>query len=207
MTNPVPLLLYIHGFNSSASSVKGRQLQQDLEQRAFDCELWLPDLPHWPAEAVKLMFTRLRPLVGQRPLALIGSSLGGYYGTWLRERLLAEAAPGTRIPLVLINPGVRPFEYWESYLGEQQNLYTGERYELTMDHIRQLALLDVEGPSAPDDCLLLVQTGDETLDYRRAVKRYAGCRQRVEEGGSHGFDGFEATLPEIYRFFHFTDAK
>ncbi|WP_426415776.1 YqiA/YcfP family alpha/beta fold hydrolase [Aestuariirhabdus sp. LZHN29] len=197
-----PLLIYIHGFNSSARSAKAVQLQQDLSRQAFDSELWLPDLPHWPAQAVRVLFARLRPEVGQRPIALIGSSLGGYYGTWLRERLLAESPPGTRIPLVLINPAVRPYEYWGGYLGPQQNHHTGERYELTQDHLRQLVLLDIGEVSEPDDCLLMVQTGDETLDYRRALDRYAGCRQRVEEGGSHGFDGFEAALPEIYRFFN-----
>ncbi|MCL6415614.1 esterase [Aestuariirhabdus sp. Z084] len=206
MANSVPLLVYIHGFNSSSASFKAQQLQQDLEQQCFTCELWLPDLSHWPAQAVQQLFTRLKPEVGKRPIALIGSSLGGYYGTWLRQRLLSEAPQGTRIPLALINPAVRPYEYWDNYLGEQENHYTGERYTLTQDHVRQLVLLDVAQVSDPEDCLLLLQTGDETLDYRRALERYPNSQQQVEEGGSHGFDGFEAKLPNLYRFFHFIDA-
>ncbi len=201
MTATFPLLLYIHGFNSSSHSAKAQQLKNDLTNQPFDCELWIPDLPHWPAEAVRTMFARLREEVKNRQVLIMGSSLGGYYATWLRQRLLVEGQSEQGVKLVLINPAVRPFEYWQQQRGEQANYHTGERYQLTEDHVRQLALLDVDDISEPEDCFLMVQSGDDTLDYHRAVERYAGCLQRVEEGGSHGFDGFEAALPDIYRFF------
>ncbi|RZA09605.1 MAG: esterase YqiA, partial [Moraxellaceae bacterium] len=31
-------------------------------------------------------------------------------------------------------------------------------------------------------------------DYRQAVKKYAGCKQTVEEGGDHSFQNFERYL-------------
>lgn len=202
MTDTTPLLLYIHGFNSSSQSAKALQLKRGLVQQPFACELWAPDLSHWPAEAVRIMFARLREELERRPLCIIGSSLGGYYATWLRQRLLAERQSSQPIKMVLINPAVRPFEYWQEYLGEQIHYHTGERYQLTQDHVRQLALLDVGDISEPQDCWLMVQRGDQTLDYRLAVTRYAESPQRVEEGGSHGFEGFEGALPDIYRFFN-----
>lgn len=205
MTATTPLLLYIHGFNSSSRSAKAQQLKANLAKQLFECELWTPDLSHWPAEAVRGMFGRLREEIKHRQLLIMGSSLGGYYGTWLRQRLLAEGRFRQGVKLVLINPAVRPFEYWQQHQGEQVNYHTGERYQLTADHVRQLALLDVDEISEPQDCLLMVQRGDENLDYQRAVERYAGCLQRVEDGGSHGFDGFVSSLPEIYRFFNLVE--
>jgi len=128
-----------------------------------------------------------------RPTLLIGSSLGGYYATWLAERHGVKAA--------LINPAVSPWRYLErEFLGWHRNLYTGEEYEVTPRQVESLRRLEVERLSRPRDFLLLAQTGDEVLDYRLAVEKYAGARQVIEEGGSHAFDNFEAVLPLIFDF-------
>ena len=90
-------------------------------------------------------------------VCLIGSSLGGYYATWLAEQYDCRA--------VLINPAVRPYDFFEEYLGFNTNYYTAEQYELTMDHIEQLREIEVEQISNPDRYLMMLQTGDEVLDY------------------------------------------
>lgn len=124
---------------------------------------------------------------------LVGSSLGGYYATWLGEKYGCRAA--------LVNPAVSPGKtLGEAFLGPQENLYTGEQYEFTSDHARFLDTLDVNLLQHPENYLLLVQTGDEVLDYRHAVSHYAGSVQVVQEGGSHRFENFACMIPAIMEF-------
>lgn len=148
-----------------------------------------PDLPHRPAQAIAL----LEDLILQAPdkPALVGSSLGGYYATYLAERHDLQA--------VLINPAVAPYRLLTPLLGPQQNFYTGETYELTEQHMLELQELEIVHLH-PERYLLLVQTGDELLDYREAVARYTGAEQRVIPGGDHGFQYFEQYLAVILEF-------
>ena len=200
MTTTTPLILYIHGFNSSPQSRKCTELGQYLKQHAIPCEYLVPELDQWPGENARKLFETASTAIKERPVYIIGSSLGGYYGTWLMQRLL-ENEPDFPVKLVLINPAVKPYELFESYLGPQKNDYNGTEYELTLEHIEQLKHLDVPQLRNPDNILLLAQTGDETLDYRKAEIRYHDCPQRIDEGGSHGFDGFMEAIPMILSFF------
>ena len=125
-------------------------------------------------------------------LTFVGSSLGGFYATYLAERHDAKA--------VLINPAIRPFESLAAYLGPQRNPYTGTSYELTREHFAELEAMRVSRITRPERYLLLVQTGDELLDYRAAVAYYAGAWQLVEGGGDHAYREFGAQVPTILRF-------
>jgi hypothetical protein len=184
------VLIYIHGFNSSALSFKAGLIRRRMAELRRFCQLACPELPHRPAEAMALLeslVARYEP----HDVALIGSSLGGYYATWLAER------HGVRS--VLVNPAVRPYDLLAQYLGPQTNLYTGARYELTPSHIEELRGLEVE-TITPERYFLMVQTGDEVLDYREAVARYRGARQMVIEGGDHGFGSFGEHLDSALAF-------
>ena len=183
------MLIYIHGFNSSPASFKANLLKRQLEALGRGAEFSAPALPDRPGAAAVLLE---RELANHPGAALIGSSLGGFYATWLAERHGLKA--------VLVNPAVRPYEGLRQYLGEQQNLYTGARYELMQAHLEELRQMDVGAISRPERYLLLVRTGDEVLDYREAVERYRGCRQRVIEGGDHGFSDFGDYLDEVLGF-------
>lgn len=182
------MLIYVHGFNSSPDSFKARLLKSRLEVMGRGAEFVAPALPPGPAQAIAL----LEALVVQHPGAtLIGSSLGGYYATFLAEKHGLRA--------VLLNPAVRPYDLLKSHLGPQQNLYTGERYEFTQRHVDELRALEVDGVTAAR-YLLIVTTGDEVLDYRAAVERYRGCRQIVIEGGDHGLSDFGNYLDRAVAF-------
>jgi predicted esterase YcpF (UPF0227 family) len=100
---------------------------------------------------------------------------------------------------VLLNPAVRPGRDLESYLGIQRNLYSGEEYELTREHIDAWRRLDVAAVH-PERYLLFVETGDEVLDYREAVAKYAGARQVIVAGGDHTLQSFPEHLPLILDF-------
>ncbi|GAA4650404.1 esterase YqiA [Kistimonas scapharcae] len=194
-----PLIIYIHGFNSSPASHKAQTFQNYVQAHDLPCELWIPELPVWPGEAARMLLQRALEAGICRPVHIIGSSLGGYYGTWLMESIL-DHCPDCPVKLVLINPAVRPYDLFEDYLGPQKNYYSDVEYELTQEHVDQLRHLEIETLSRPDNILLLVQTGDETLDYQQAVARYAECPARIDEGGSHAYDGFETTIPVILQF-------
>lgn len=186
-----PTIIYVHGFNSSPRSFKARLLQQVMRTQGREQRLRVPALSHWPRQAIEQLQAEIDAAEGA--VTLVGSSLGGYYSTWL-----AEQNPGVRV--VLVNPAVRPFDLLEAWLGQNANLYTDEHYELTRDHLEQLRALYCPRLQAPSRYLLLVQTADETLDYREAVNKYAGSPQFVQPGGSHGFEQFEALIPALQAF-------
>ncbi len=189
---PTPLhLFYIHGFNSSPQSAKARLLAQAVADLPH-VHYHVPALPYDPARAMVILRAEVEACLPQR-IGLVGSSMGGFYGTCIAEQY--------DLPLVLVNPAVRPYELLRDYLGENENIYTGEKYIFTEEHIRLLQLLDVEPVTKPERYLLLTQTGDEVLDYRQGVDKYAGSRQIVETGGSHGFDHFGQHIPTIFSFF------
>ncbi len=182
------MLIYIHGFNSSPASSKARLIGERLALRARGYDFSAPALPHSPALAAEL----LEDLVQARPNAcLIGSSLGGYYATWLAERHGIRA--------VLVNPAVRPYALLAGEVGRQKNFHTGEEYDFTAQHIAELRALEVESIT-PEKYLLMVETGDEVLDYRHAVEKYRGAQQLVIQGGDHGFSDFANYLDTVFGF-------
>jgi hypothetical protein len=185
------MLIYIHGFNSSPASTKARQLEVRMRSLGHHAEYRCPALPDRPGQAIALLQAEMRSAV-PADITLIGSSLGGYYATWLAERSGCRA--------VLVNPAITPHVGLRGYLGPQKNLYTGEPYELTEQHLQELAALFVPQPTRLERYYLMVTTGDEVLDYREAVARYAGARQLVVEGSDHGFAEFERYLDSVLEF-------
>jgi predicted esterase YcpF (UPF0227 family) len=185
------MLIYVHGFNSSPASTKARQLQARLEALGRGDDFACPALPDRPTQAIELLETLMARAQAAR-ITLVGSSLGGYYSTWLAEKHGVRAA--------LLNPAITPHEGLRAYLGPQKNLYTGAPYELTQRHLDELRALFVPRPTRPERYYLMVTTGDEVLDYREAVAKYAGAKQLVVQGSDHGFADFENHLGSVLAF-------
>ncbi|WP_070412292.1 YqiA/YcfP family alpha/beta fold hydrolase [Pseudomonas lundensis] len=182
-------ILYIHGFNSAPESKKASQLTSVMQQMGLGEQLRVPALHHHPRQAI----AQLEAAIGElgSPL-LVGSSLGGYYATWLAERHGLKA--------LLVNPAVSPHRMFDGYLGTQTNLYSGETWELTHDHVNALAELEVPAPRDPQRIQVWLQTADETLDYRYAETYYAACALRIHAGGDHSYQGFARQLPALLSF-------
>jgi predicted esterase YcpF (UPF0227 family) len=161
-----------------------------MEERGLGAHYASPALPPLAGDAVAVCEALLRR-TAKGPVCFVGSSLGGFYATRLAEKHDARA--------VLINPAIDPHVGLRAYLGTQKNLHTGEPYELTERHLQEWESLYAPRIT-PSRYLLLVETGDEVLDYRRAVQRYAGASQVVIPGGDHSLQSFPEHLPAILRF-------
>jgi predicted esterase YcpF (UPF0227 family) len=182
-------ILYLHGFCSSPASWKARVLADALASKGLSDRLFCPFLSPVPNEAIGEAEAIVEGHAG--PLAVAGSSLGGFYATWLAEKYGLAA--------VLINPAVAAPVSLEKYLGVQTNLHTHERFEFTVEHLAQLRALTVPRVE-PSRYLLMVETGDEVLDYREALARYAGCRRIVLSGGDHSFTRFPEYVARLIEF-------
>jgi predicted esterase YcpF (UPF0227 family) len=185
------MIVYIHGFNSSPASHKSGQLRDRLAALGRGAEFVCPALPHWPTQAMALLEREVARAPAEA-VTLVGSSLGGFYATALTEK--------TGVRSVLVNPAITPHEGLRTYLGPQRNLYSGEEYVLTEEHLTQLAGLHVPKPARPGRYLLMHTTGDELLDWRIAVDHYRGCRQVIVQGCDHGFREFGDYLDIVLEF-------
>ena len=184
------MIVYLHGFNSTPASGKARLLGEHMASIGRQADYLCPALPNSPREAIVQVEAALAPHGG--PITLVGSSLGGFYATYLAEKHGWKA--------VLVNPAVHANVLLRDALGPQTNWHTGEKWVFTEAHLAELESLDVPMITRPERYLLLAQTGDEVLDYRDAVAYYAGARQIIEEGGDHGFAGFERHFQTILDF-------
>lgn len=194
MPSAVPSILYIHGFNSSPASLKARQLTRVMRNLGLEEQLRVPALHHHPRQAVVQLESAIVGL--GRPL-LVGSSLGGYYATFLAERHGLKA--------LLINPAVAPHRLLlGDYLGPQTSFHTGEVWQLTEAHVAALAELEVPPPRDAGRYRVWLQSGDETLDYRRAEAYYQACSLDIQAGGDHSYQGFAGRIPELLAFAGFS---
>ena len=188
------MILYLHGFRSGPASHKAQQLKARMTEKGLEQHFACPQLPHSPRAAVALSEEIVA--ASDPPVTLIGSSLGGYYATYLTEHL----ADCKDLRAILVNPAVLAHVSLMEYVGAQTNLHSGEPFEFTLAHIDQLRALEVSRISMPQRFWLLVESGDELLDYRLAMVKFAGARQTVLAGGDHSFTRWSDHLDDIIQF-------
>jgi len=170
-------------------------MKASMDARGLGDRFICPALPHQPEAAVGHIEAAYAPLAA-RDVTFVGSSLGGFYATWFAEKYARRA--------VLLNPAIRPDLGLEAFLGPQQNLYTGAAFELTRPHLAAWRALVVERVD-PERYLLLLETGDEVLDWREAARKYEGARTVIRDGGDHSLQSFPEHLPRILAFAGITD--
>lgn len=189
-------LLYVHGFNSSELSYKSQQLKERMQHLGLEEHFLCPRLPWQPAKAIQM----LEDIIAEQQqkgakVALVGSSLGGFYSAYLSDKYGLDA--------VLVNPAVEAPALLRHYLGEQTNPYTHETYELAETHMQELERLDTSRYH-PEKIWLMLQEQDEVLNYKAALERFANAHHvTCEAGGDHSFIGFERFIDDILRFVGF----
>ena len=187
------MYIYLHGFNSGGTSSKARRLRALLAP----VPVLSPTYPvHQARAAVDFLrdyiAAALRDQASDAPLVLIGSSLGGFYAQYL--------APEFDTRIVLINPSLRPDITLLRSIGPNHNEATGEDYTLSADEVHALGEYRVPACDPRIPALLLLDTGDELLDYRVAEAAYRECGKTiVYAGGNHRFEHLNEAAMEIRR--------
>ena len=185
------MLLYLHGFNSSPQSKKAVETQRWMVKNTPAIKFICPQLSPYASDVI----SELRRIVEAylpRPIFLVGSSMGGFFATCLAEQY--------NLPAVLINPAVNPGSGLHSWIGENSNFMTGERWVFEPRHIEEYNDLNPQQIKRLQNYKILLQTGDEVLDYRHAQKRYTGCVIETEVGGDHSFVDYQRHIPAILKF-------
>ena len=183
-----PVIVYLHGFCSSPASWKARLLGEEMARRGLGGHFICPQLSPVPDEAIAAVSRIIEATPG--PVTLVGSSLGGHYANHLAEKYDLRAA--------LINPATVDRLDLQNFIGEHANFHTGEHFTFTAAHAAQLRA-QVARPT-PAHYWLLVEEGDEVLDWRQARDFYAGSRQTVLPGGDHSFMKFPEHIPQLLEF-------
>ncbi|BDB25450.1 hypothetical protein Tamer19_14810 [Cupriavidus sp. TA19] len=188
------MLLYLHGFRSSPQSFKARLVQERMRQWGVGRYYACPELNVSPALAIAQAEAAIRAAQagGDQEVAIVGSSLGGFYARWLGERHGCKT--------VLLNPAIHPWTDLEQYLGEQPLWHGGGAITVERRHLQELLDLRVENISRPERYCLLAATGDEVLDYREMVAACPGANIRVIEGSDHGISEFADYVDEVLAF-------
>jgi len=184
------MIIYIHGFGSSGEASKAKLLRAYCQENKI--RFIAPSLPTTPDLAIKTLSELIESYQDNEPVYLMGSSLGGYYALYLSDKYNLKA--------VLINPAVNAPETLERAIGHGVNYYDNSTYEWNASHLEMLESYEIEEPNL-ENLLVLLQKGDEVLDYEEAFDFLEGAKMVVEEGGTHSFEGLERHLESIKRFF------
>jgi predicted esterase YcpF (UPF0227 family) len=185
------MILYLHGFRSSPQSFKARCLAERMQALGRAHEYHCPQLPASPAGAIRLALEYAEACAPEL-LTVVGSSLGGFYATWLAEHLGCRA--------VLLNPAVKPPRDLESYVGVSTQYHSDEPFEFKREYIDELKALSVDRITRPQRYFLIAATGDEVLDWRDMVAHYPGAQQTVIEGSDHGIAEFASYADAVLGF-------
>lgn len=184
-----PRLVYLHGFRSSPQSFKARLLADRLAERGLASRFVCPQLPPSPAAAIERVLRDIAPEVAD---TLVGSSLGGYYATWLAERCGCRA--------VLLNPATFPARDLAAHIGAQRMYHSDDEFVFEPCYLDELARLQVGAPTRPQRYLLVAAKGDELLDWREMVARYPGVATILLEGSDHGLSDFDTLAGRVLEF-------
>jgi predicted esterase YcpF (UPF0227 family) len=189
---PLSHLLYLHGFRSSPQSTKARRVAAWVNEHRPDLVWHCPQLPPSPRAAIDEIFAAVAAWPHDR-MAVIGSSLGGFYATVVAERIGCRA--------VLLNPAVEPARDLAAHIGEHKAWHGDERFFFHAEFIDELrSLAPPKSLAHPERCFAVIAKGDEVLSWREMSARYAGCRIRLLEGSDHALSDFEEDLPEVIAF-------
>jgi predicted esterase YcpF (UPF0227 family) len=182
-------LLYLHGFRSSPQSAKARLMAQHMAAQHPGVVWHCPQLPPSPRDAMALV-SQATAAWPAASMAVVGSSLGGFYATWVAEQRGCKA--------VLLNPAVNPARDLEKYIGQQTQFHAPEEsFYFKAEYVQELRDLTSGALRQPDNYFCILAKGDEVLDWREMHTRYAAAQVLLLEGGDHALSDFADHLPAV----------
>ena len=185
------LVVYLHGFRSSPASHKAQVMGQRMAALGAGERYFCPQLPASPNAAIELIEALLGPYAPEN-VTLVGSSLGGYYATWLAEKHGYRA--------VLLNPMTHLVPEMADQVGVTTSFHSDEPFDFKHEYIDHLRAMAVENTTQPERYFLIAAKGDELLNWQDMVGHYPGAKHIVLDGSDHGLTGFEPYLDDILHF-------
>jgi uncharacterized protein len=190
-------VLYLHGFRSSPLSAKAQLMGAWMRAHRPEVCWWCPQLPPSPREAMALVFEQLASWPVER-IAVVGSSLGGFYATVVAERTGCKAA--------LLNPAINPARDLAGYIGDLTSFHDpDDHFYFRAEYVTQLRLMTPREITRPERYCAVIAKGDEVLDWREMTARYPGAAIRLLDGGDHALTDFDEHLPFILRHLQLSD--
>lgn len=197
-------LLYLHGFRSSPQSAKARLVGERVQRDYPGVTWWCPQLPPSPRLAGQLIREGTAGWPRER-MAVVGSSLGGFYARWLSLQTGCRA--------VLLNPASFPARDLAAHIGEQTTWQKpAESFFFEPGFVDELRALEADiarlaplHPATPQRQYALIAEGDELLDWREMQAFCAGGTVRLIEGSDHAISDFAEHLDEVLGFLRLAD--
>jgi len=185
-------VLYLHGFRSSPLSAKAQYMRAWMQAYQPDVQWWCPQLPPSPKEGMALVFEQLARWPHER-MAVVGSSLGGFYATVVAERTGCKAA--------LLNPAINPARDLAGHIGELTSFHNpDDMFYFRPEYVTQLRVMTPRAITRPERYFAVIAKGDEVLDWREMTARYPGATVRLLDGGDHALSDFDEHLPHLLAF-------
>jgi predicted esterase YcpF (UPF0227 family) len=194
MKSPLPIshLLYLHGFRSSPRSYKAQIMAHHMAIHHPDVKWACPSLPPSPKAAAELIDELTQDWPATQS-AVMGSSLGGYYATWLMQKRDFRA--------VLLNPAVFPERDLTNHIGEHAAWHDpGQRIYFAPHYIEEFKALQPGPMKSSDRYLAILAKGDEVLDWKEMLARYPGPQTVLLSEGDHALSDFTSHLPLVLQF-------
>ncbi|HOE43332.1 MAG TPA: YqiA/YcfP family alpha/beta fold hydrolase [Rhodoferax sp.] len=185
-------LLYLHGFLSSPASTKARLTAAAVAARHPTVTWLCPMLAPSPQQAMAEVLAAVADWP-RHAMAIVGSSLGGFYATWLAERL--------GCPAVLLNPAVHPARDLAPHIGKQTLWHDPDRhFVLEPGFVDELKAMELTGISRPERYFAIIARGDEVLDWREMTSHYAGAKIKLLAASDHALSDYTQHLDEVLGF-------
>ena len=181
------MVIYIHGFSGSGEGVKARAFRDYFKNKGES--FIAPSLSYVPDLAIKTLEELIESY--GKDVKLVGSSLGGFYSIYLANRYNLKA--------VLLNPSIYPYITLEKLLGDAPSFYDNSSFTWTESHIEMLKKYETKVKNQ-NNFMLLVQKGDELLDYKEALDKLPEANIVAEDGGDHSFVGIDKYFDDIRVF-------
>ena len=189
---PTTHLLYLHGFRSSPQSTKAQMMAARVQADHKKVRWWCPQLPPSPREAMALIQRGTADWPADQ-MAVVGSSLGGFYATALAQQRGCRA--------VVLNPAVDPARDLAAHVGEQTAWHDpAEHFFFRPEYIDELRALQTGPLTHPERTFAVIAKGDELLDWREMTARYASARIRLLEGSDHALSDFDDHIDAVQEF-------
>ena len=195
MPTPKLLIVYLHGFRSSPNSSKAQLTGEAIASLVKDgqaIEWYCPQLPPSPQAAMTMVKQKIAETKAN-DLCIIGSSLGGFYATYLAEQYPHAKA-------IMLNPAVRAARELAPYVGQLTAYDSDEPFDWRAEYVEQLKEQQVEEITNAERYFLLAAKGDELLDWHEMVEHYPGAKHLIIEGSDHGITEYPQYLDQVVGF-------